>query len=255
MGGLVVLCGDEKHAKWCASSLCLHHPSQVKAIICDGSPNIMSNFGYVHADREKAIRTANIIPYKNEQQIVDVVRETGATTVVCLWWSYILRELPRLNITIINTHPSYLPFNRGKYPYYWSIVDGTPFGVTIHKIDAGIDTGAILWRKEIDVDPTRTGEDLYRAGCYEMTYLFLEHLSDIANENFPAPIPQDSACATSHCKSDFYSPPLKYDDVLAEPIGKIIDKLRARTFNNNWSGQEIVIDGVKYHIHLRLVKA
>ena len=36
---------------------------------------------------------------------------------------------------IINLHISYLPYNRGKYPNYWSFVNKTPKGVTIHEID------------------------------------------------------------------------------------------------------------------------
>ena len=38
---------------------------------------------------------------------------------------------------------SYLPFNRGKNPNVWSIIESTPCGATIHKIDEKIDTGKI----------------------------------------------------------------------------------------------------------------
>ena len=48
---------------------------------------------------------------------------------------------------IINLHISYLPFNRGAHPNYWSFIDNTPKGVTIHFIDHGIDTGPILVQK------------------------------------------------------------------------------------------------------------
>ena len=37
-------------------------------------------------------------------------------------------------------HISYLPFNRGAHPNYWSFKDNSPKGVTIHFIDNGIDT-------------------------------------------------------------------------------------------------------------------
>lgn len=49
---------------------------------------------------------------------------------------------------IINLHISYLPFNRGSHPNYWSFKEKTPKGVTIHFIDKGIDTGPILCQKE-----------------------------------------------------------------------------------------------------------
>ena len=48
----------------------------------------------------------------------------------------------------INLHLSYLPFNRGKNPNVWSIIESTPCGATIHKIDEKIDTGKIYVRKK-----------------------------------------------------------------------------------------------------------
>ena len=48
---------------------------------------------------------------------------------------------------IINLHIGYLPFNKGYYPNLWSHLEGTPCGVSIHKIDKGIDTGEILIQK------------------------------------------------------------------------------------------------------------
>lgn len=49
---------------------------------------------------------------------------------------------------IVNLHISYLPWNRGADPNYWSWREGTPKGVTIHKIDDGIDTGPIYAQEE-----------------------------------------------------------------------------------------------------------
>ena len=49
--------------------------------------------------------------------------------------------------TLINLHISYLPYNRGSYPNYWSFKENTPNGVSIHHIDDGIDTGPVLVQK------------------------------------------------------------------------------------------------------------
>lgn len=49
----------------------------------------------------------------------------------------------------INLHISYLPWNRGASPNFWSFYDNTPKGVTIHYLDIGIDTGNILAQKEV----------------------------------------------------------------------------------------------------------
>ena len=53
----------------------------------------------------------------------------------------------------INLHISYLPYNKGTHPNIWSNADGTLSGVTIHQMDEGIDTGNILFQKEVPINP------------------------------------------------------------------------------------------------------
>lgn len=54
---------------------------------------------------------------------------------------------------IINLHISYLPWNRGFSPNIWSFIENTPKGVTIHQVDEGLDTGKILFQREICFAP------------------------------------------------------------------------------------------------------
>lgn len=62
----------------------------------------------------------------------------------------ILREqilaVPRLGI--INAHLALLPEIRGMSSPEWSMMCRVPLGITIHRIDRGIDTGPILLRRE-----------------------------------------------------------------------------------------------------------
>ena len=53
-------------------------------------------------------------------------------------------KLIKKNKNIINLHIYFLPFNRGAHPNFWSFIENTPSGVSIHKIDKGIDTGDII---------------------------------------------------------------------------------------------------------------
>jgi methionyl-tRNA formyltransferase len=57
-----------------------------------------------------------------------------------------LLEIPRLGV--LNLHLGLLPETRGMSSPEWSLLTGIPIGVTIHYIDAGIDTGPILRRCE-----------------------------------------------------------------------------------------------------------
>ena len=67
----------------------------------------------------------------------------------------------------VNLHISYLPWNRGADPNFWSFMDDTPKGVTIHYIDEGIDTGDIIAQKLVRLsakDTLRTNyEKLHKA--------------------------------------------------------------------------------------------
>lgn len=50
---------------------------------------------------------------------------------------------------IINLHISYLPYNRGSHPNFWSFINNTPKGISIHEVSDGIDTGNVIFRKKI----------------------------------------------------------------------------------------------------------
>ncbi len=77
---------------------------------------------------------------------------------------------------LINLHISYLPWNRGADPNFWSWLDNTPKGVTIHRIDAGIDTGAILLQQKTDFDVyTETLRTSYEKLSKNIEHLFIKN--------------------------------------------------------------------------------
>jgi len=55
----------------------------------------------------------------------------------------------------INLHISLLPYNRGADPNFWSFVDNTPKGVSIHYMDTGLDTGKVITQKKINFDASK----------------------------------------------------------------------------------------------------
>lgn len=57
---------------------------------------------------------------------------------------------PRLGA--VNVHSSLLPAYRGIHPVSWALVDGRDrTGVTLHRIDAGADTGDVLLQRALDI--------------------------------------------------------------------------------------------------------
>lgn len=61
-----------------------------------------------------------------------------------------LLEIPEIGI--LNHHMGLLPKYKGMNVLEWSLFHNDPIGVTIHFIDAGIDTGDILLQKNIPID-------------------------------------------------------------------------------------------------------
>jgi methionyl-tRNA formyltransferase len=59
-------------------------------------------------------------------------------------------DIPRFGC--LNVHPSLLPANRGPEPLFWTFREGgTKTGVTIHLIDEGLDSGAIVAQEAIEI--------------------------------------------------------------------------------------------------------
>lgn len=105
---------------------------------------------------------------------------------------------------IINLHISYLPWNRGAHPNFWSFFDCTPSGVSIHLIDEGIDTGPIIYQKYVDFNKTDiTFSQSHRQLIYEIESLFKVHIVDIINGTYRT-FPQ-RRLGSFHKKSDLPS--------------------------------------------------
>lgn len=77
---------------------------------------------------------------------------------------------------VINLHTSFLPYNRGSAPNFFSFLENTPKGVTIHRMDSGLDTGDILCQKELFFDEEKeTFATTYDQLLDEMETLFQEN--------------------------------------------------------------------------------
>ena len=62
----------------------------------------------------------------------------------------------------VNIHASLLPKYRGAAPIQWAVIDGEQYsGVTIMRMDAGLDTGDIMLMESIELDRDETAESLH----------------------------------------------------------------------------------------------
>jgi methionyl-tRNA formyltransferase len=117
---------------------------------------------------------------------IDLSDIKGSDLIISFGYSHILKSdfIDNCGCPIINLHIAYLPFNKGAYPNFWSFYDGTPSGVSLHLIDEGIDTGPILYQKQIKFDHEKTFAETYKRLKKEIEGLFIENIQSILEKEW-----------------------------------------------------------------------
>lgn len=187
----------------------------------------------------------------SQPETANKLRQLNPDLVVSVLFGYILSpevlKIPRLGS--INLHPAYLPYNRGANPNVWSIVEGAPAGVTLHYMGERIDTGDIIARESVSIEPTDTGKTLYRKIEQTGLELFRKTWSKI-REGRASRLPQNGNEGTYHRVSDLD----QIDRIDLEATYRarnLINILRARTFRPH-KGAYFEIDGRRVYMRLDL---
>ena len=103
------------------------------------------------------------------------LQEQGATLVVCAGYMQLLRTtfLDRFPGRIVNTHPAPLPDFPGAHPIEDVLAAGVPeTAATVHYVDEGVDTGAVIVAESVPVREDDTVETL-RARVQEVEHRLL----------------------------------------------------------------------------------
>jgi len=147
-----------------------------------------------------------------------------------LWWPKIVKK-PLINLPthgFINTHPSLLPFCRGKHYNFWTLVEGAPYGVSLHFIDEGIDTGDVVAQQEISYDWEDTGQTLYQKAIKNMIQLFQTSYPKIRSLNVTR-VKQDLSEGSFHLAKELELASVIQLDK-SYMARDLINLIRARTF-------------------------
>ena len=93
-------------------------------------------------------------PNVNDPQFLDWVKAQEVDLLVSMSFDQILKP-PMLTVAplgFINCHAGALPFYRGRNVLNWALINGeSSFGVTVHYIDEGIDTGDIILQRHCPI--------------------------------------------------------------------------------------------------------
>jgi len=129
----------------------------------------------------------------------------------------------------VNVHASLLPRYRGAAPVNWAILNGEEItGITIMRMDEGMDTGDILSQAQVQIEKGESAETLEEKLSLLGGKLLAETIEKIKKGEI-SPIPQDHTRAT-------YAPPLKKEDGKIDwrREAELIDR-QVRAFNP-WPG-------------------
>jgi len=208
---------------------------------------------------DEIIRSAQVSPAHifdgsllRQPEILQAIRALQPDFGLSVLFGYILRRelIDLFPAGVVNLHPAYLPYNRGAYPNVWSIAERTPAGVTLHYIDAGVDTGDIIAQKQVPIEPVDTGETLYRKLERACVELFRETWPLIRSGR-ERRIPQDRGAGTYHRTWDVER--IDHIDLNRTYTARgLIDVIRARTFPPH-PGVHFVHQGRKVYLRLQLL--
>lgn len=180
-----------------------------------------------------------IQPEKLRQpEAMQKLREWNPDIIVVAAFGQILKpevlDLPRCGC--INVHASLLPRWRGAAPIQAAILAGDEeTGVTIMKMDAGLDTGPMLAQRALRLAPDMTAGEVSRSLSTLGANLLLETLPDILAGRLK-PIPQPAEGVT-------YAPMLKKEDGrldFTRPAQELERRVRAM---NPWPGAWLEYNG------------
>tara|TARA_B110000003_G_C16632016_1_gene527033 strand:+ start:1235 stop:2176 length:942 start_codon:yes stop_codon:yes gene_type:complete len=145
--------------------------------------------------QESIINVANDLnisissPSKITPDVISEISKLDPDLIISAYYRKIFpKELLTVSkLGIINIHPSLLPFYRGPVPTAWAILNGEKdFGISIHKVDEGIDTGDILVQEKYSIDDDETGHELYLRAMDLGADLFIDNFEDIISNNIKA---------------------------------------------------------------------
>jgi methionyl-tRNA formyltransferase len=165
-----------------------------------------------------------------EPEAMAMLQDWSPDVIVVAAFGQILREdvLSMPPFGCVNVHASLLPRWRGAAPVQTALLYDDQTGVTIMKMDAGLDTGPILSQREIPIDESITAGELFDQLAGMGADLLIDTLPNYFTGEIQ-PQPQDESWAT-------YAPRLKKSDGLLDFTHKARFLARQVRAYNPWPG-------------------
>lgn len=143
--------------------------------------------GRVYLDDIAEKQNISLLKVKNinEQKVINTIKQNDIDWLFIIGWSQIAKEelLNTPKKGCIGMHPTLLPKGRGRASIPWAILKGlTETGVTLFRLDAGVDTGDILGQYVIPLKSDITATELYEKVVDAHIRLIEKYWSDIVSD-------------------------------------------------------------------------
>lgn len=174
-------------------SFLLNNDIKISLIVTYELP-LDKTYGYESViDKFSDIDVEVLNPSSVNLNVINKVKSINPDIIFSIYYRKILPnsllKIPRLGC--INIHPSLLPKYRGPIPTAWAIENGeNNFGITIHYMDDGIDTGDILVQKKYQILENETGFELYTRAMKLGSELLKENFEKIIKNKIRS-VPQN----------------------------------------------------------------
>jgi len=224
----IVFCGTPQFAVPTLKYLLEHSEFEIVGVITQPDRRQGRGLEITFSPVKEAALAAKVAVHQpkkiREPEMETWLREIAPDCIVIIAYGQIipvgLLEIPRLGW--INLHASLLPKYRGAAPINWAIVNGeTRTGVTTMRIDAGMDTGEMLLRQEVEIGPEETAGELTKRMSELGGQLMANTLHGLAKRTLAA-IPQNHEEAS-------YAPILRKEDGRVDwkrPATEIYNRMR-----------------------------
>jgi methionyl-tRNA formyltransferase len=125
---------------------------------------------------------------KNNEEFINTLKEINPDLIVVVAYGKILPQeildIPKYGS--INVHGSLLPKYRGAAPIQWAVINGEKVtGVTTMYMGAGMDTGDMILKKEVEIGDDETTGELWDRLSKVGAELLVETVKEIENGTAP----------------------------------------------------------------------
>jgi methionyl-tRNA formyltransferase len=159
---------------------------------------VLVDKGLRRLEKQVAPGRTERMPDLERAEVVARIARARPELLVSWYWT---RPVPSAVLAIapaVGVHPSLLPRHRGPDPYFWAIDAGDETtGVTAHLLEPEYDTGPVLARREVRIDPAWDAWRLARVLDRPSLALLREVVRAYADGRPPAPVKQDDSLATA----------------------------------------------------------